>query len=378
MPWQENILMAVREEFVLRALAPDVNFSELCKEYGISRKTGYKWKSRFQTEGIEGLADRSRRPQSSPLRVSGELVLAVLELRRAHPRWGAKKLRAILARKLRPTEVPSARTVSRIIARAGLVSPRRRRVPSQGPTEAPSPEVTGPNDVWTVDFKGWWRTKNGMRAEPLTVRDAFSRYVLSAELLTSTGTEAVRRHFEGLFMRYGLPKAIQVDNGSPFGCTRSPGGLTRLSAWWVSLGIQVIRSRPAHPQDNGGHERMHLDMRFDVEDVAADDLEGQRAALERWQAEFNHVRPHESLDMKVPAELYRRSTRTHMGARKAWYPPGFTLRQVSPKGTIKFQGRAHYVTMALVGYSVGVRPLDADTAEMRFYKVDLGTIDLRS
>jgi transposase InsO family protein len=236
--------------------------------------------------------------------------------------------------------------------------------------------VKGPNDLWTVDFKGWWQTRDGSRAEPLTVRDAFSRYVLSSELVTSTATDLVRPEFERLFERYGLPRAIQVDNGSPFACTRSLGGLTRLSAWWVSLGVKVIRGRPAHPEDNGGHERMHLDMKFDVEDVPASDLDAQRAALHRWRHEFNHVRPHEALEQRVPADVYRKSTRRYLGMRKAWYPAGFTLRQVSGKGMVKYRGRSHYISLALCGYSIAVRALNDTTAEMRFYDLDLGTLDL--
>lgn len=376
MPWPEKTQMALREEFTLRALEPGANLSELCREYGISRKTGYKWKDRFQTHGVAGLADMSRRPHSAPLRASGEVVLAVIDQRRVHPRWGPKKLRAVLARSTTPAELPSVRTVARILERADLVLHRRRAPVSSASTVAPSPQVSGPNDLWTLDFKGWWRTSNGQRAEPLTVRDAFSRYVLCADLLEGTSTDLVRRSFEALFERFGLPLALQMDNGSPFANTRSPGGLTRLSAWWVSLGIKLIRGRPAHPQDNGAHERMHLDMRFDVEDVGAADLVGQREALARWMLEFNHQRPHEALEMAVPASRYQVSTRRYLGQRKAWYPAGFELRQVNRKGYVKIHGHAHYVTLALSGYAVGVRMCEGDTAELRFYDVDLGTLDL--
>ncbi len=376
MPWREKETVTLREDFVLRAMQPDVNMSELCRDFGISRKTGYKWKRRFQETGIEGLVDRSKRPHSSPLRVSGEVVLRVVELRRAHVRWGPKKIRAVLARSLPAGEVPSLRTVARIIERAGLSKPRRRSRTLTVSRERPAPTVQGPNDLWTVDFKGWWKTGDGRRAEPLTVRDAFSRYVLCAELLDSTATARVLPQFEHLFERYGLPGAIQVDNGSPFGSTRAPGGLTRLSAWWVSLGVAVVRGRPAHPEDNGAHERMHLDMRFDVEDVPADDIEAQKIALGRWLLEFNHVRPHEALDMATPASLYRKSTRRYLGIRKAWYPSGFELRRVNKKGFVKYRGRSRYVSLALQGYAVAVRALDDTTAELRFYDLDLGRLEI--
>ena len=277
MPWEEQPIVNQREEFVLRALEPGANIAALCREAGISRKTGYKWINRFKEKGRVGLQDLSRRPRNSPLRASGEAALQVIELRQAHPTWGPKKLHAILLRASDLDEVPSVRTIARIIDRAGLVKKRKRRRQPAAPTDAPNAVQAVPNDLWTVDFKGWWRTRDGRRAEPLTVRDGASRYLLCAELMESTAGAAVRPVFERLFQRYGLPSAIQVDNGAPFASTRSRAGLTTLSAWWVSLGIEVIRGRPGHPQDNGGHERMHLDVRYEVEDVPAG--EGDRPWL---------------------------------------------------------------------------------------------------
>ncbi|MCP4409940.1 MAG: transposase, partial [Gammaproteobacteria bacterium] len=292
MPWQEAITVKLREEFVLKALEPYSNVSELCRAYGISRKTGYKWIKRFREGGIEGLADRSRRPHTSPLRASGEVVLRVIELRRRHKTWGPKKLRVVLLRSIPQRDAPSVRTIARILKRAGLVRPigrPRGRNVSMAPTERPEVVATSPNELWTVDFKGWWRTRDGKRAEPLTVRDAHSRYVICAKLLESTKAHPVQSVFKGLFEHYGLPKAILVDNGAPFVSMHSRAGLTSLSAWWVALGIQMVRGRPGHPQDNGGHERMHLDLRFEVEDIAADNLEMQREVLEDWRQRFNHV-----------------------------------------------------------------------------------------
>ncbi|MCB9765127.1 MAG: IS481 family transposase [Alphaproteobacteria bacterium] len=367
-------MATLKEEFVLRALEPDANLSALCREYGISRKTGYKWVARFKERGVEGLRDLSRRPHSSPLRTSGEVVLQVLELRRAHPRWGPKKLHAVLSRGLKDEEVPGRRTIARILERAGVVRTRKSRPSREGPTVPPEVVAEAPNDVWTVDFKGWWRTQDGTRAEPLTVRDGFSRYVLCAELMETTKAEVVRGVFQRLFERHGLPGTILVDNGSPFVSMRSPAGLTTLSAWWVSLGIRIVRSRPGCPQDNGGHERMHLDLRFDVEDAPADDLDAQRVALNKWRQEFNHVRPHEALDMKVPADIYRRSDRPFLGPKKPWYPPGAAVRRVNKKGCVKYAGRSLYVSMALAGHSIAFLHNDAGDTEMFFYNLSLGQL----
>lgn len=266
----------------------------------------------------------SRRPGSSPLQASGEAVLRVLELRERHPRWGPKKLHRVLERD--DEEPPSIRTISRILKRAGKSRKRRAKVPNRAPTKAPKIEIQGANDLWSVDFKGWWSSKDGARCEPLTVRDAHSRFVLAAKLMTQSDADAVKVEFEELFERYGLPVSILVDNRPPFASTRSRHGLTVLSSWWVSMGIVVHRSRPGHLQDNGGHERMHLDMRFDVEDRPAKTRQGQQVKIDEWRQNFNHVRPHEALEMRTPSELYIRSPRLFRGSREPCLLPGHLRR----------------------------------------------------
>ena len=377
LPWKEKNTVTLREEFVLRALEPGANMTETCLEYGISRKTGYKWVSRFKERGRLGLEDLSRRPHLSPLRASGEAVLAVVELRQEHPRWGPRKLRVVLLRAKSADEVPSIRTIARIIDRAGLVKRRRKRTRAHNGVvaAAPNPSVSACNDLWTVDFKGWWRTQDGRRAEPLTVRDAFSRFVLTAAILDSCKTTDVRPHFELLFNRHGLPSAIQVDNGPPFASTRARAGLTRLSAWWVSLGIEVIRGRPGHPQDNGGHERMHLDMRYEVEDYGATNLRLQRGALESWRHEFNHVRPHEALEMKTPADVYQRSQRLYRGTIRPQYPPDLIVRKVFTGGGIRYRGRKYFLCSAIEGYHVGIRDRGDGDTTVFFYNVDIGPLE---
>lgn len=372
--------MDLREEFVLRAKAPGSNVSELCREFGVSRKSGYKWLARYEARGVEGLHDMSRRPQAV-IATSGEFVLRILEMKHAHPRWGPKKLHALLRRRDGArADIPCVRTIARILVRAGepLVRRPRRVVPigsaSQQVQDLPIPHE--PNDMWTADFKGWWRTLNGKKAEPLTVRDALSRFVLLAKLMRSTGHGPVRREFERLFEKHGVPSAIRVDNGPPFASRRARCGLSRLSAWWVSLGIKVIRGRPAHPQDNGAHERMHADMRWDVEDNAARTLEAQQRALDAWVEEFNHVRPHEALSMRTPAEIYHPSSRRYRGPRAYCYPAGFEVRKVSHSGHIRLNGPMRFISGALAGYDVGLEALaGVGNHRVWFYDMDLGPLE---
>lgn len=369
--------MKLREEFVLKALEPKANKAELCREYGVSRKTGYKWLKRYQQRGLDGLADLSRQPHSSLLRASGEAAVETIRLRREHPRWGPKKLRAILLRSMNPSEVPSVRTIARILDRAGEPLARRpRRRIAMEVTAAPKVEVNGPNDLWSVDFKGWWRTKDGSFAEPLTVRDAHSRYVLCVELVESRSTERIKRVFERLFEKHGMPQTILVDNGSPFVSMSSRGGLTCLSAWWVAVGIRVNRSRLAHPEDNGAHERMHGDIHYDLEVSAEETFAAQQAACDRWRVEFNEVRPHEALAQRAPAEIYRRSPRSYSGPRQTLYAPGYVVRKVSSDGKIQYGGTIVRVGAGLRGYSVGLELLGGEKARVQFYDVDLGVVTL--
>ena len=377
MAWKETQLEEIREEFVLRALEPDANVAELCRQYGVSRKTGYKWIARFKVRGIAGLSDSSRRPDSSPLRATGEAVLNVLEERRDHPRWGPRKLRAVLLRRGQPNEVPSERTIARILERAGEVrSPKRR--PRSAPTEAPAETILEPNDVWTVDFKGSWSSGDGARCEPLTIRDACSRFIFEARLMRDRRAESVRQIFHRLFKEYGLPRAVQVDNGTPFVSTRAPGGLTTLSAWWVSLGIRLVRGRLGHPEDNGGHERMHLDMRYELEDVAAGDFDAQQVACDRWRKEFNHVRPHEALAMSTPAERYRASPREYSGRRKPSYPVHMMTRRIHSSGRFRYRNHLVRVGTGLSGHEIGIEAVSEVAIKIHFYDMDLGEFRLRA
>src|SRR5262249_3610645 len=292
--------------FIEEATKPGAKIAELCRAHGISRQTGYKWLKRYRRQGHSGLEDHSRRPKSSPLATAEEVVAALLAARVERPRWGPRKLVGLLRRQLGEA-APSERTVARILERFGQVRHRRRRRGLSVVERAPQVTAAASNDVWTIDFKGWWRATDGTRCEPLTVRDAYSRFVLALELLPRATGPEVRRVLERLFRRYGIPKAIQCDNGSPFICSRSPAGLTKLSAWWVSLGIPIVRSRPGGPQDNGAHEPSHLHLPADLQSVPAATKLLQQRACDRWRQEFNHVRPHDALRGKSPADVYRPS-----------------------------------------------------------------------
>ena len=241
MPWTETSVVDQRTEFVLRVMRNVERFDELCREFGISRKTGYKWKERFLQEGLSGLGDQSRRPESSPREVSETRVCQIVKLRLAHPTWGARKLRSVLERTAGAESLPSESSFKRILDKAGLVE-RRRRMPAEQGCRLQTPvRAERPNQLWTIDFKGWWYTRNGKRFEPLTIRDAFSRYVLCAHALDDARTETVRQQMIRVFERHGLPDVIRSDNGSPFAARSAPLGLSRLSAWWLSLGINFDR-----------------------------------------------------------------------------------------------------------------------------------------
>jgi len=370
--------MDLRNQFVLAATSPGVNISQLCREYGVSRTNGYKWIRRFRAEGEAGLDDKSRRPRTIS-GIDGELVLRIIELRRRYSKWGAKKLRQILLRSPDRVEAPSAKTIARILDRVGEPRVRKPRRRLRVVLREHQPLVANaPNDVWTVDFKGWWRTRDGMRSEPLTVRDAFSRYVLCLELLGSTRANVVKPAFERLFQSCGLPRVIRVDNGSPFACTSAPAGLSQLSAWWTSLGIRVSFSRPAHPQDNGAHERMHLDVADQLEADPADSLEVQQRAAYKWRTEFNEVRPHEAIAMQTPAQLYVRSSRRYTGAQPPRYPASYGVRRVSSKGCVRYMGKAVFISESLIGHDLGIRRTQRGRIAVRFYNLDIGLFDLDS
>lgn len=366
--------MSQKIDFIEKAVLPGANVSALCAEFGISRQTGYKWLRRYRANGYVALIEESRRPRSSPLATAEEIVVSIVELRDKHPSYGAQKISRILAKRLGPL-TPSPSTIARVLRRVGRVKKKRFPVRVWTVDGRPRLEVKGPNDLWTFDYKGWWRAQNREICEPLTVRDAFSRKVLAVTLVPSRHTIHVKRVLERLFRRHGLPLTMQCDNGSPFVCTRARGGLTHLSAWLVSLGIRLIRSRPASPQDNGGHERMHRDL-SELQLKPARSRSAQQRVCDRWMVDFNEVRPHDSLQGKTPSEVYRGSPRRFVGPLIPNYPGDWQTRRVNRMGMVRINGDYVFVSTALVGHIVGLRQETELLWSARYFDVNLGTFEI--
>jgi putative transposase len=377
MPWKTNTMKDVRKEFAVKALAAGANLTALCLEYGVTRKTGRQWRERARMEGINRLAERSRRPLSSPTQLSEEVVCQLVRLKLAYPNWGPEKIRDVFfhaqGQKL------GISSCHRVLQAAGFVQARKQRVRRAATLVLGAIVPQAPNDVWTVDFKGWWRMGNGRRCEPLTVRDAFSKYILSAYVAPDARSKTIGQEFERLFRINGLPKVIKSDNGTPFACTRVPLGLSRLSARWVELGIELEHSRPGHPQDNGAHERMHKDIQSEVAAHVQLDARTQQAALDLWRREYNEIRPHKALDGRRPADLYCKSPRPYPTAPLTLdYGTGFLTRKVGRIGTIDYDARRIFITTALKGHHVGLRILSPNLVEVWFNYLHLGTIDLQT
>lgn len=363
--------MNQRVEFALKALQTD-NFRELCQEYGISTKTGYKWRERFLRHGAEGLRELSRRPLASPTGLAEGVVCEIVRLKERHRHWGPRKLRAIYERI--HGQGPSESSFKRVLERAGMTEKRRVRSWESSGRLYSGKQASAPNEVWTVDFKGWWYQPGG-RCEPLTVRDEFSRYVLEVRAVPDSRTETVKACFERLFNLYGLPEAIRSDNGSPFAATKAVLGLSRLSAWWVVLGIDLERNRPGCPQDNGAHERLHLDISREVEGRYAGE---QQAVLDQWRKTFNEDRPHEALGMRAPGQVYERSKRQYEGTPSDLEYPSMERRRVTSTGMIRFGAHEYFISTALGGWSLGLEPKGAGIWNVWFGRLLLGQIEERT
>jgi putative transposase len=375
MPWKEKRVLDQRAEFVLKSLGRGVVFSGLCKEYGISRKTGYKWRERFLQEGLCGLRDLSRKPRTSASMLAEETVCEIVRLKTLHRFWGPRKIRELYLRS--HGEAPSASSFKRVLDRAGLVERRKRRPRRAANRLRAGKKAAAPNDIWTVDFKGWWKTARGQRCEPLTIRDDYSRFILSVKAFDTPGTAAVKAEFIRVFERNGLPEVIRSDNGSPFASSRSPLGLSALSVWFVAQGIELDRIEPGRPEQNGGHERMHRDIRMELQGLIEGDLEDHQAAFESWRHDFNWVRPHEALGMRLPGEVYRKSRRAYEAQiPQIQYPPQYLIRKVSNAGMLTVADKRIFISSSLRGWHVGLKPVTMQTLEVWFDNLRLGEIDL--
>lgn len=370
MPWKETQKMDQRMEFVMKSLNCQ-HFGELCREYGISRKTGYKWQERFLRGGLGGLEELSRKPKGHAEALSEETICEIVRLKQAHPTWGPVKIRELYRRR-HPAATPSESSFKRVLERAGLTDQRKRRPAREAGRLASGRKAEAPNEVWTVDFKGWWHGADKVRVEPLTVRDEFSRMVLELRALESAKTKAVRECFTRLFEAHGLPMAIRSDNGPPFASTRGLLGLTRLSAEWLAMGIDLERGRPGCPQDNGAHERMHLDIRNELE---AGRIGRDQDAFDQWREEFNTVRPHQSLGMRCPAEVYEPSSRAYHGIPASLDYGAMEARRVNAKGVICFRCETIFLSESLGGWDVGLVPVEDGLVEVRFANLLLGHLE---
>lgn len=377
MPWSETTPMTERVRFISDLESALYTMTELCERYTISRKTGYKWAERFVADGARGLEDRSRAPKSCPHRTEARVVEALVAERQKHPRWGPRKLLVILAKRHPDWSWPAPSTAGEILKRHGLVTPRRRRKRRQ-PARRPHIEVNSPNDLWTCDFKGQFRTGDGVYCYPLTVADHHSRYLLGCEGQLSTATAGVQPAFERLFRAKGLPKAMLSDNGSPFS-SRAVCGLSRLSVWWIKLGIEPVRIEPGKPAQNGVHERMHRTLGDETTRPPAADLASQQIRFDTFRREFNHERPHESLGQRAPAEFYEPSPRRYPDPiPTVEYPGHFEVRKVRKDGQIRWRSHLLFLSEALVGEPVGLEEVEDGIWSVSFCQQLLGRFDERN
>ena len=376
MPWLETDVIKERTRFVLEYESGLFTMSELCERFGISRQTGYELWGRYQGQGLDGLQDRARGPKSCPHKTPLEVEQALVDLRRRYPSWGPVTLLQRLKR-LRPElALPAPSTAGEILKRHGLIAARTRRARHRHPGR-PYVEMRAPNDVWTADFKGEFLTRDHRYCYPLTIADGCSRYLITCRGQRSTALSSARASFETAFRIYGLPLQILTDNGAPFAST-AIGGLSRLSVWWIKLGIHPVRIEPGRPQQNGRHERMHRTLKAEATRPPAANLAAQQRLLERFRRRYNEERPHRALNGEVPAALYRPSARAYPEREpKITYPGHFRILKVCTNGCLCWRNRFIFVSQVLVGEPLGLEPIDDGIWSAHFGPVLLARFDER-
>ena len=367
--------MEEKLRFVFDYERDEPTMTELCQRYGIARETGYVWLRRYRQSGIAGLKERERAAERHPNQTPAEIEQMVLELRQAHMRWGPRKLKRILERDEPGRTWPAASTMGELLKREGLVVPRKKRRKT-APYTDPLAHADGPNRVWCADFKGWFRTANGERIDPLTISDAYSRYLLRCQAVEKTDSARVQAIFEAAFREYGLPQAIRTDNGAPFAST-AIAGLSRLAVWWIKLGIVPERIEAGHPEQNGRHERMHRTLKQEVAMPPAPDRRAQQRALESFRKEYNEVRPHEALQMQTPAGVYAPSSRAYpRQVQEPEYPSTMLVRSVHAHGHFRWKNRQDvFLSEVLWGERVGLLPSDERWYTIYFAHVPLARFD---
>jgi len=372
MPWKESNTMDLRVQLI-QDYNEGHSVSALAEIYEVSRNTVYKWLERHEADGVSGLADRSRAPQHSPSKLSAEVMTQIIAARQ-HWKWGPRKLRVKLAQAHPLIVWPAASTIGEVLKGAGLTHRRKLRVRTPAYAQ-PFAAVEQPNQTWCADFKGWFRTGDGMRCDPLTITDAHSRYLLRCHIVEKADTPHVAAIFDAAFHEHGLPQVIHTDNGVPF-ASRAPGGLSRVSMRWVRLGIVPERSRPASPQDNGRHERMHSTLKQATLQPPERNPRRQQDAFDRFQKEFNHERPHEALEDRTPASCYRASPRS-MPRRvpELEYGDDVVVRRISQQGSLKMRGERSFVSEVFAYEWMGLKALDERYYEVLYGPVRVGFLD---
>ena len=378
MAWKQTCVMSERIKMMVAYQEEELGVSELSRQYGVSRKTAYKWIERYEQGGWTALEDRSRAAHHHPNAVAPEVEAELLRLKAKRSLWGAPKLRRKLEQALGPDRCPAESTVSAMLRRHGLSRVMRRRWRAV-PSEQPLGHCHEANAVWSADFKGWFRTGDGNKCTPLTISDGYSRHLLTCQGLGgSTGWLTVQPLFVATFRRYGMPRAMRTDNGAPF-ATRGLAGLSALSVWWLRLGIELERIEPGCPQQNGRHERMHRTLQENVVNPPQPDLRRQQKSMDGFQYEYNHERPHEALGQRTPAEFYQPSPREYPERLPAPrdYPDEWQKRKVRPNGRIKWKGRSVTISRALIGHYIGLQESGDGQWALHFENLLLGHYDER-
>lgn len=371
MPWMETCTVDERMRFVVRARSGEESFSQLCRRFAISRKTGYKWLARYRHSGVAGLEDHSHRPRHSPHAIADDIAERCLAVRRRHPSWGPRKVRARLLLDDPAMVWPAASTIGGLFDRAGLTvhRRRRRRMPAYN---APFAACRSANDVWAIDFKGWFRTGDGRRCDPLTLLDGSARYLLRCQVLPRLGFSHVWPVLEAAFREFGLPSALRSDNGPPF-ASSAAGGLSRMAVCVIQAGVVPERIAPGHPEQNGRLERLHLTLQQDTASPPAQTLRAQSKRFRRFQRIYNEERPHEALDQTPPAQHYRPSPRAWDGVlRSPLLDEAVDKRHTRKDGTIKWQGRYVYINENLAGEWLAMEETADGVFELRYGPTTLG------
>jgi transposase InsO family protein len=369
MPWKESNAMDEKLRFVARLIEGE-SMSGLCREIGISRKTGHKIWDRYKECGLKGLSDWSRRPYKQANQLPFQIEKLIVQIKKQKPNWGAPKIREILLRKHPDVKTPAKSTIHAVLDRNGLVKKRRKR--GQYKAEGtPFGFAQNPNDLWCADYKGQFLLGNGQYCYPLTISDFTSRYLIACDALETTQEEYAFSVFESVFKEYGLPGAIRTDNGNPFSSAQSMFGLSKLSVWWLRLGINLERIKPGHPEQNGRHERMHLTLKKEATKPAGYNLLQQQEKFDQFKIEYNHERPHQALNMKYPGELYKTSSRPYEGLSDLNYPLHDKTVMVSQCGRICLDGRKINFSRVFAGQNVGIREVEDKIWLVSFMHYDL-------